>query len=76
MDEKKCSYNVEILNYFNPELQLKESANKKKLIDSLSELKGSKFIASLVLKFRKIESNDKEYILRCFFELKRRNNYC
>ena len=34
-------YNFEILNFFNPELQLKdtESAIKVKLIDLLSELK-------------------------------------
>lgn len=59
MDEKKCSYNVEILNYFNPELQLKESANKKKLIDSLSELKGFQFITTLNLEFKKIQSEVK-----------------
>ena len=46
-------YNVEILNSFNPELRLKdtESAIKSKLIDVLSQLKGFKFAAILVLKF-------------------------
>ena len=35
------TYNVEILNFFNPQLQLKdsESAIKSKLIDLLSQLK-------------------------------------
>ena len=37
------TYSVEILNYFNPELQLKdtESAIKSKLIELLTQLKGS-----------------------------------
>ena len=54
-------YNVEILNYFNPELQLKdtESAIKSKLIDLLLELRGSKFVTTLVLSFKKTESEDK-----------------
>ena len=43
------SYNVEIMSVFNSELQLKdiESAIKNKLIDLLSELKGSKFVITL-----------------------------
>ena len=43
------SYNVEIMSVFNPELQLEdtESAIKNKLIDLLSELKGSKFMITL-----------------------------
>ena len=46
-------YNVEILNSFNPELLLKdtESAIKSKLVDLLSQLKGFKFVTTLVLKF-------------------------
>ena len=53
--------NVEILNSFNPELQLKdtESAIKNKLKKSLSELRGFKFVTTLVLVFKKIESKDK-----------------
>ena len=49
------SYNLEILNSFNPELQFKvtESAFKNKLIHLLSELKGFKFVATLVLEFKK-----------------------
>ena len=45
------SYNVEILNYFNPELQLKntESGIKNKLKDLLSELRGFKFVTTLVI---------------------------
>ena len=44
------SYNVEILNYFNPELQLKdtESSIKSKLIDLMTQLKGFKFVTTLV----------------------------
>ena len=42
------THSVEILNYFNPELQLKdkESAIARKLIDLLSELRGFKFVAT------------------------------
>ena len=55
------TYNVEILNSFNPELQLKdtESAIKSKLIELLTQLKGFKFVTTLVLVFKKIESEDK-----------------
>ena len=55
------TYNVEILNSFNPELQLKdtESAIKSKLIELLTQLKGFKFVTTLVLVFKKIESKDK-----------------
>ena len=40
------SYNVEILNLFHLELQLKdtESSIKSKLIDLLAQLKGFKFV--------------------------------
>ena len=40
------TFNVEILNYFNPELQLKgiEIVNRNKLIDLLSELRGFKIV--------------------------------
>ena len=55
------SYNVKILNFFNPDIQLKntESATKSKLIDLLTQLKGFKFLATLVLVLKKIESDDK-----------------
>ena len=45
------AYNVEILNYFNPELQLKntESSIKIKLI----KLPGFRFVTRLVLVFKK-----------------------
>ena len=54
-------YNVEILDYFNPELQLKdtESAIKSKPIECLTQLKGFKFVITLVLVFEKIESEFK-----------------
>ena len=54
------SYNVEILNSFNPELQLKntESAIKKKLKNLLSELRWFKFVMTLVIQFKKIESDN------------------
>ena len=56
------TYNVEILNSFNPELQLKdnESTIKSKLIDLLTQLKGFKFVATLVLVFKKIKDEDKK----------------
>ena len=46
------TYNVDILNFFNPELQLKDavSAIKNELIDLLSELRGFEFVTSLVLR--------------------------
>ena len=49
------SYNVEILNSFNSELQLKDTKSpiKNKLIDLFSELKDSKFVATLILEFQK-----------------------
>ena len=52
------SYNVEV---FNPELQLEstESTIRNKLIDLLSQLKGFKLVTTLVLEFKKIESDDK-----------------
>ena len=55
------SSNVKILNFFNLELQLKgtESAIKNKIKKILTELKGFKFVTTLVLKFKKIENNDK-----------------
>ena len=55
------TYNVEILNSFNPELNLKdtESAIKSQLIESLTQLRGFKFMTTLVLVFKKIESENK-----------------
>ena len=55
------TYNVEILNSFNPELQLKdtESAIKSKLIELLTQLKGFKFVTTLVLVLKTIESEEK-----------------
>ena len=52
---------VTILNSFNLELQLKdiESAIKSKLIDLLTQLKGFKFVTTLVLVFTKIEKEVK-----------------
>ena len=58
----KSTYNVGILNPFNPELkQLNDTefAIKNKLQKLLSELRGFKFIKALVLVFKKIESKDK-----------------
>ena len=54
-----CS--AEILNSFNSEPQLKdtESTIKNKLMDLFSELKDFKFVTTLVLKFKKIQSDDK-----------------
>ena len=62
------TYNVEIFNFLNPELQLKdtESPIKNKLKKLLSELKGFKFVTTLFLVFKtlflvfkKIQSEDK-----------------
>ena len=52
------TYDVEIMNSFNPKLQLKdtESAIKSKLTELLSELRSFRFVATLVLVFKKKES--------------------
>ena len=52
------TYNVEILNTFNPELQL-ESAIKSKLIELLTQLKGFRLVTTLASVFKKIKSEDK-----------------
>ena len=48
-------YNVDILNSFNPKLQLKdtESAIRNKLIDLLTELKGFRFVTRLLIGFKR-----------------------
>ena len=55
------SYNVEISSYFNSKLRFKynESAIKNKLKQSLTKLRGFKFVATLVWVLKKIESDDK-----------------
>ena len=55
------TYNVEILNSFNPELNLKdtESAIKITLINLLTQLKVLKFVTTLGFVFKKIESKNK-----------------
>ena len=59
----KGSYNIDILNSFNPEVQLKdtESAIKNKIPDLLTELKDFEFVTVLVLEIQKIESDGKTY---------------
>ena len=53
---------LKILNSFHLELQLKDTkfAIKSKLIELLTQLKGFKFVTTLVLVFKKIESDDKK----------------
>ena len=48
MKDYESAHSVEILNYLNPELQLKdkESAITSKLIDLLPELRGFKFVTT------------------------------
>ena len=55
------TYSVEVLNAFGLELQLKDTeyAIRNKLIDLATELKGIKFVATLFLELKKIESDDK-----------------
>ena len=50
-----CSYNVEVLNSFNSELQLKDTeyAIKNKLKIQLPEIKGFKFMTILVLMLKR-----------------------
>ena len=53
--------NVEILNSLNPKMQLEDidSTIKIQLVESLAQLKGFRFVASLVLVFKKIKSKNK-----------------
>ena len=53
-------YNVEILNYFNSELQFKgtESGNWNKLRDLLTELKGFEYVTTLILEFKKMQTDN------------------
>ena len=55
------SYDLEILNSFNPKLQLEdtESAIKNKLKKLWTKLRGFKFVTTLVIVFKKIGSVDK-----------------
>ena len=71
------SYNIENLNSFNTELQLKytESAIKNKLNKFLSGLRGFKFVTILVLVLKKIESNDKTKYDIFYSHSQSRNNY-
>ena len=52
---------LKVLNSFNPDIQLKDtgSAIKSKLIDLLTGWEDMKFVATLVLVFKKIEVEDK-----------------
>ena len=70
------TYNVEILNSFNPKLQLKdtESATKNKLISSLSKLRRFKFVTTLFLEFKKIENDDETKFTTFYFISKSRKN--
>ena len=42
------TYNVETLNSFNPQLQLKDKLIKHKLINLLSKIRNFKFVTKLV----------------------------
>ena len=55
------AYSVDILNSFNLELQIKDAESwiKSNLIELLTQLRAFKFVARLVLVFKKIESEDK-----------------
>ena len=61
-----------MLNSLNIDLQLKgtESAIRNKLIDLLAELKGVKFVMTLLLEFQKIESDDKTKYNTFYLNLK------
>ena len=69
------TYNVEILNSSNPELQLKntESAIKSKLIKLLTQLRSFKFVTTLVLVFKKIVKIKQS--MNSLLKLKSRNYY-
>ena len=56
--EYASTYNVDILNYFNTEVQLKDTEFiiKSKLLELLTQLNGFKFVTTSVLAFEKTES--------------------
>ena len=56
MQDNASTYNNEILNSFNPELQLNdtESVIKSNVKELLTQLKGFKFVKTLFLVFKKI----------------------
>ena len=66
------TYNVEILNYFNAELQIKntQSAIRNKLKDLSIELRGFKFVMTLFLEFKMLESDDETKYSTFLFDLK------
>ena len=55
------AYSVDILNSFNPELQIKDAESwiKTNLIELLTQLRAFKFVPRLVLVFKKVECEDK-----------------
>ena len=55
------TYNLEILNSFSPELQHKDTGSviNSKLLNLLTQLRGLRFVTTLVLVFKNIESEDK-----------------
>ena len=57
---------------FNPDLQLKETklAIQIKIIDLLCEIREFKFVPTLVLKFKKIESDDETKFSTVYSNLK------
>ena len=63
------TYDVEILNSFNLELQLKDSESviKNKLINLSSKLRGFKFKTTLVLELKKIENDDETKYTSFYF---------
>ena len=72
----ESSYNVEVLNSFDPKLQLKDTgyAIRNKLKKLWTELRGFKFVTILVLVLKTIESKDKTKY-DTFLTLKSRSNY-
>ena len=56
--EYASTYNVDILNYFNTEVQLKDTEFiiKSKLLELLTQLNGFKFVTTSVLALKKTES--------------------
>ena len=55
------TYDLEILNSFSSELQHKDTGSviNSKLLNLLTQLRGLRFVTTLVLVFKNIESEDK-----------------
>lgn len=62
------TYDVEVQNSFNPDLQLKDTGStiRKRLKDFMAELRWFKFVTAMGVDFKKQKVKIKQYIARFF----------